>query len=750
MESDQDDRRRADFLAMRLDLAERRMAALHATVAAFAGGSGDPEELLDRIVSAASGAVRNPAFVLALDPRSWPGANVFQRGIGRAVATDIAARTRAGTLSPDDLVVDVTSGRRHHGHLVAVGAKGVLPPSQRGLLESYGRLAAVALDGAIAVEEARREAATSALLLELALRLARVRSLPDLARSLAEVVPGVIGCDRAVVSIVDHEAGTAQALAAHGFTLEQEMLFLGVTIDLPDDLSPEVAYLGPGFGPENAFIRSIIQATGAAACVMVPVLVDDLVMAWIACGVRDRPERLEPSLALEERLRGMAAQASTAMHNTLLLDQVSHQAHHDILTGLPNRKVFFEQLGEGRGDAVGRSVLFVDLDDFKDVNDGLGHEAGDDLLRAVADRLRRAVRDGDVVARIGGDEFAVLVVDGGPTAGRLVARRVVESLARPFDIGGHRIAVSASVGVASGTTEGVDELLRDADIAMYRAKGAGKGRVAVYDPGMSHGAAERLSLHSDLADAIELGQLRVLYQPVFDVAEGHLRGGEALVRWEHPQLGLLPPDRFIGLAEDTGLIRPLGAWVLQQACEEAAAWPGDLSVAVNLSPRQLEDDDIVRAVTAVLDRTGLAPGRLVLEVTESALARDPGAMVERLTALRATGIRIAIDDFGTGYSSLSALVQLPLDVLKIDRSFVDGMLDRPAAADLVQVLIELGRTLGLEVIAEGIETSEQLRALAARGCPQGQGFLFSPPVTGSAFARFVLAPAPLPGLTTAD
>jgi diguanylate cyclase (GGDEF)-like protein/PAS domain S-box-containing protein len=441
-------------------------------------------------------------------------------------------------------------------------------------------------------------------------------------------------------------------------------------------------------------------------------------------------------------LRGLIVVLHDVTDRHLLEGELRHQAYHDSLTGLPNRKLLVERLGEILRDDRTVSVLFVDLDDFKNVNDGLGHQAGDDLLVAVAERLRGAVRDRDIVARLGGDEFAILVTGGEHGEAQHVARRIIDSLGAPFDLSGTRVSIGASVGISTGSASSVDELLRNADVAMYRAKAAGKGTLALFEPGMQDDAAERLSLHADLSGAIKAGQFRLLYQPVFELETGTLRGGEALVRWQHPTLGLLSPDRFIGLAEDTGLIMPLGRWVLDAACREALNWPEDVGVAVNLSARQLEHDEFVDDLRAILEETGLQPNRLVLEITESVIAKDVDAVISRLAALREAGVRVAIDDFGTGYSSLGALMQLPVDVLKIDRSFVSTMLERPAGTALVKVLIDMGRTLGLEVVAEGIEHHDQAWTLLSQHCDQGQGFLYSPPVEPSEFAAFVGNPMP--------
>jgi diguanylate cyclase (GGDEF)-like protein len=729
-----DDHQRAEFLTTRLALVERRAEEFQDTVASLVSTE-DLEPLLTRIVAAAASTVHAPAFVLTLEPLPWNARLVYGLGCSDAEAAAVAARVAAGDTA-EDVLVEVASSRRHYGKLVAVSAQRIVTPSLLGFLQSYAKVAATALDGAVAVEQAERDAGTAQLLLDLAMRVARVRTLQELATTLTSVIPEIVSADRAVVSLLSEDRTSARAIAVSGYTPEAEEAVLSATIPLSGPLPPDILYMS---GDELRHIAGgLSERTGAVAIVMVPIVVDEVAIAWISADVLRDPSRLAPSPELEKRLHGLAALASTAMHNALLLDRVSHQAHHDALTGLPNRKLFIDRLDElmasGREDV---SVLFVDIDDFKNVNDGMGHHAGDTLLAAVAQRLLGAVREGDLVARLGGDEFAIAVVDGDPAAARAVAHRVIASLDAPFAIGGARVIVGASVGVASGTGSSVEEMVRNADVAMYTAKAAGKGRFALFEPGTDDAFAERLSLHADLADGIAGGQLRVLYQPVFDLATGCLRSGEALVRWEHPRLGMLTPDRFIGLAEETGLIIPLGEAVLEEACREAATWPDDVALAVNLSRRQLDDPQIVSVVDGALRRAGLAPERLVLEITESVLAKNIESAVERVTELRSLGLRIAIDDFGTGYSSLGSLVALPVDVLKIDRTFINGMLERPAAAALVQVLIDMGRTLGLEVVAEGIEEMEQALTLHDQRCDQGQGYLFSPPVTPEKFRLFL-------------
>jgi diguanylate cyclase (GGDEF)-like protein len=439
-------------------------------------------------------------------------------------------------------------------------------------------------------------------------------------------------------------------------------------------------------------------------------------------------------------------------------DEVMRErALHDPLTGLPNRVLFVDRLARSlaqarrRGNAV--AVLFLDLDHFKLINDSLGHQVGDDLLMAVAPRLHQQVRPTDTIARFGGDEFGILIDEIADERDAIrVTERIQAAFTRPFVLNHVEHFVSASVGIAMATSgnEPPEGLIRDADAAMYRAKDRGRARYELFDELMRARAVERLEVENELRRAIERSELELHYQPVVSLVRGEITGAEALVRWRHPTRGLLPPSDFIPVAEESGLIEPIGRWVMQEAALQAAEWhrarpdARPIEISVNLAARQVIQPDLADIVFGVVQGTGLDPAGLNLEITESALIEDSGLPVETFNSLKKLGLRLVLDDFGTGYSSLGYLHRFPLDGLKIDRSFVRE-LDAPDGGGqiaIVEAILAMGRALSLRVVAEGVETEEQLERLRDLGCEYAQGFYFARPLAAQSMTRLIMSMAP--------
>ena len=432
-------------------------------------------------------------------------------------------------------------------------------------------------------------------------------------------------------------------------------------------------------------------------------------------------------------------------------EKLVHDAFHDALTGLPNRILFMDHLKQSVLRAKRRkhfpfAVLFLDFDRFKLINDSLGHMVGDQLLIAIASRLGASVRPGDTVARLGGDEFTILLDDlNGPDEAIVVVRRLLRNLAEPFRLAGREVFITASVGVALSTTgyEHAEDLLRDADTAMYRAKSLGKARYEVFDKTMHANATDLLQIETDLWRALERKELTLDYQPIVSLRTGRIAGFEALLRWLHPARGMVSPLEFISVAEETGLIVPIGQWVLDQACRQTREWqkryPQEppLHVSVNLSAKQFMQPDLIDQVSLALDRSGLNPANLKVEITESMVMQNVESTTRMLGQLRALGVEISIDDFGTGYSSLSYLHRFPISALKVDRSFVSSMIDNQESLEIVRTIVALARNLKMDVVAEGVETLEQAEELRSMNCEFGQGYYFSRALNAENAVRFL-------------
>ncbi len=459
---------------------------------------------------------------------------------------------------------------------------------------------------------------------------------------------------------------------------------------------------------------------------------------WVVCRALAERDR-------DGRPTRVAGSLSDVTHRKLAEAQLAHHAFYDPLTNLPNRTLLLDRMRHALRRAARRrdfrfAVLFLDIDRFKVINDSLGHGVGDRLLVAFARRLELALRPGDSVARLGGDEFVVLLDEiRGEADAQHVAERILDELVPPFDLGGQEVFTSASIGIALSDANYLkpEEVLRDADAAMYRAKSAGRARHALFDAAMHERALNELKLEAELRRAIERGELSVHYQPIVALEGGTIAGVEALVRWNHPERGCVPPGEFVPVAEECGLIGSIDRWVLREACREVGLWRkraqlAPLTLNVNLSPRAFSSPDLVPHVERVLLETGFEPGLLRLEITESAMMVHPDRAADLLAQLKGLGVQLSIDDFGTGYSSLAHLHRFPIDSLKIDRSFVDVMGDLGEVSRIAAAIVTLGRNLGIKVIAEGVETSQQLELLRSLRCDAAQGYFFSRPLAPDA------------------
>jgi diguanylate cyclase (GGDEF)-like protein len=426
--------------------------------------------------------------------------------------------------------------------------------------------------------------------------------------------------------------------------------------------------------------------------------------------------------------------------------KIEYMAHHDALTDLANRVLLNERLEQALSHHVHReemlAVHHLDLDQFKAVNDTLGHPAGDKLLKITAERLRALARETDTIARMGGDEFVVVQAPiADPAEATSLAQRIIGTIGEPFDLDGHQVPIGASIGIAVGPSDGScpDKLLRHADLALYRAKGDGRGTFRFFEPAMDLQMQTRRIMERDLRKALPSGEFELYYQPVVNLASGDISGFEALIRWNHPEKGMVSPAAFIPLAEETGFIVPMGEWVIREACATAAKWPGDLSVAINISAAQFRSSGLMQVIVGALATSGLQPTRLEIEITETVLLQNRETTLAVLHQLRELGVRIAMDDFGTGYSSLTYLQCFPFDKIKIDRSFVKDITENTGSLNIVRAVAALAKGMGMTATAEGVETSEQLDRIVSEGCTEMQGFLFSRPLPAGEIERLFLS-----------
>jgi diguanylate cyclase (GGDEF)-like protein len=540
---------------------------------------------------------------------------------------------------------------------------------------------------------------------------------------------------RAAVGWPGGTLGTSRVPAGH-------TSHLGYTVEIREPVVVEDWELEERFQMSRLF-----RATGVRSGVAVPIEGPDGPFGVL--GAQSRTLRSFSSGDVNF-LQALANVLADAIERQATEDRIRHQALHDPLTGLPNRALFLDRLEHALSLLPRRqsqaAVLFLDLDRFKLVNDSLGHQVGDELLAATAPRLKQAVRASDTVARFGGDEFGILLEDISDEHMAIeMAERIAAVFTRPFILAGSEHFVTTSIGIALARGgEVASELIRDADAAMYRAKERGSARYELFDEAMRDRALIRLRIENDLRRALERDELELEYQPLVRVGTGEIVSAEALLRWNHPQRGRIGPDEFIHVAEEDGLIDPIGQWVLERACRQTAAWhrmrpdSAPLGISVNLSALQFAKRGLPESIADVLRLTGLDPACLSLEITESVIVRDAEAAAAAMHQLKAVGVRISLDDFGTGYSSLNYLTRLPIDALKIDRSFVDGLGSEPRDTAITEAIVAMSKALSLQVIGEGVETPEQAAELTKLGCDLAQGFYFSCPMPAARLSSLLM------------
>jgi EAL domain-containing protein (putative c-di-GMP-specific phosphodiesterase class I)/GGDEF domain-containing protein len=676
---------------------------------------GDPGQVLATIAERAADAVGASAHLLVLaDPDGTAPDVIRHRFVGGGGAlVDQALHSVVDDADPLRIVAELVSDRRRYGHLVMLFEEGHEPiPEERTIVKTYARHAATALDAAASISGARLREETASVLLRLARSLADLTTVDDVTTRIAELVPAMTGAPQAAVLLWERASRSLQVRASAGVPehLRAEVDALTIPLEEAELDVPSAIADGPLLrAPAGArgVLADLMDRHGEAWLALVPVRVRGRLRGLITAGWLEAGAITAQS-AVEERLAGIADQAATALENAMLLEQIRHQALHDSLTGLPNQSLFSDRVGNeitrAKRNRARVALCVLDLDRFKTVNDSLGHRAGDELLVQVADRLQRVMRAPDTIARMGGDEFTLLlpdVVDGGEA---VVAERILEAF---------------------------EHLLRCADVAMYRAKERGRNGWVTYASGMAERAHDRLTLETDLYRAVQRRELRIAYQPIASLAQGRVVATEALVRWAHPTLGLLVPDEFLPIAEDLGLMAEIDGWVLRQACLQlgaaTAGGTGPGRVAVNVSPRTLYHPALERLVSEALAAGGIEPDRLVVEVGEQISADRSDALGDALQTLRNAGVRISLDDFGRGHSALSQLARLPIDQIKVDASFLADVDDVDEHAPVTEAIVAMGHGLGLEVVAEGVETDVQ-RAFAQRvGFDLVQGWIIGRP-----------------------
>lgn len=733
-------RRRSDELVGRFEA----MQAMAAELAAI----GDLRQALDRIIDRAGSAMLANRFVLTVREHADDPPRVFSAQLPAAEADRVAEALWAG----DDpaaaltsvaelgtpVLADVAAGSQHFGYLVAfLPANTPARELDERLLGAYAGHAAATIQRVISAEAAEREHRTAHALLGLSHSLAAAGSIPEITELVADAISEVTGCDVAGVWLLDEDASQYRLQ-----TVRDEAANPGPRIlPVDDPEGPRALAADPvpftlRRGEGSAHVDAVLQGWGVEECYVAPIVHRGELHGLLATATQE-PISSTSRDAVLAAVSALAHHAGTAVGNTVLLEQVRHQALHDALTGLPNRPQVEDRARQAmlHADRRGTSVAlaFVDLDRFKNVNDTLGHVIGDDLIGRVAERLERHVRPSDVVARLGGDEFLLVLPDlDVPERAEDVVRRVLDALREPFHLGDESLFVSASVGIACYPQHGHDYgvLLARADAAMYEAKAAGRNRFATHQSPTS-GRRSLLKLESELHRAVERDELRLRFQPQVDLLTDEIVGAEALVRWAHPTLGLVGPPTFLAIAEESGLVVDVDRWVRRAAFTHAAAWAAQgtpLRIAVNVSRRDLLESGLVSEVAALLEELDLAPSLVELEITDRIVMSDED-LPPSLAELRRLGVRLAVDDFGTGSSVLSRLHHCPVDLLKVDRTFVEPLSRPDPDTRLVDAMISMAHALGMEVVIEGIEDELQARVVRRLGAELAQGYHFHRPMT---------------------
>ncbi|HEX7166771.1 MAG TPA: EAL domain-containing protein [Acidimicrobiales bacterium] len=703
------------------------------------------ETVLDRIVEGADRAIVAPIFVAAVRVDSGP-VDVSATGLDRAEAEDCALRLLA---DPSDrayglpVVAPLASHRGEYGLLAALLPPGaVLGETDQRLLAAYAGHATAALEAVMARGLAERNHAVSQGLLDLATTLAAVASPKDVCEHVADAVPAMTGCALATVWRWSATHRVLELVAHRGQPIQHTRLTTDDVGSLGGLETSRRTLLLDVDTVAKAKLADDMHHAGIVQAAIVPIAARGEFLGIVTAGFVER--RRTDDADLFQRLHGLADLAATALDNALLVERMRHQALHDALTGLPNRPLIEDRVHQAiraaRRTNGGLTLMFVDLDRFKNVNDTLGHTAGDALIRQAAARLSAAVRSEDTLARMGGDEFVLLLPGTSDRdAAEGVAEKLIGSLREPFHIDGRQLYISCSVGIASWPDHGEDyeHLLLHADAAMYEAKARGRNTFAFHS-GATWRRRELLDLENRLHTALEGDELLVLYQPQLDLATGGVVAVEALVRWDHPDLGRLAPDRFLHLAEESGVITRIDAWVRERALADMRGWLDegvDLRVSMNLSTADLRRPELLADLTRAIDEARVPIGLVEVEITDRVALGDDD-LRPMLDALAGLGLRLAVDDFGVGSSVIGRLQHRPFHTLKIDRSLVRELGREPRQGAIVHALVTMSRELGLSVVAEGVETEEQADILRGYGCPYAQGFWFSPPIDAAAVLPF--------------